>query len=177
MAEEGTYEYECMRAELLGVDKPDYEQFLKNKAEADAMEREKLDAEQMGETEVQGESLGRIGGRLDELNTILKSTQQKINNFTAPLSNFLRTKIGSPMQKFQTNPPENQVPQEGSSDQIPIAQEAPKFRDPDEIRREQGNSVFGKHEENMSALDGLIDKCERAEISMSRQNQQMKRVL
>lgn len=28
---EGTYEYECMRAELLGVDKPDYETFLKQK--------------------------------------------------------------------------------------------------------------------------------------------------
>lgn len=27
---EGTYEYECMRAELLGMDKPDLETFNKN---------------------------------------------------------------------------------------------------------------------------------------------------
>lgn len=28
---EGTYEYECMRAELLGIDKPDYDTFVKEK--------------------------------------------------------------------------------------------------------------------------------------------------
>lgn len=27
---EGTYEYECMRAELLGVERPDFEEFMKN---------------------------------------------------------------------------------------------------------------------------------------------------
>lgn len=30
---EGTYEYECMRAELLGIDKPDYDEFMKNQKE------------------------------------------------------------------------------------------------------------------------------------------------
>ena len=46
---EGTYEYECMRAELLGVDKPDYEEFLARRkdeeargAEDEAVETENL---------------------------------------------------------------------------------------------------------------------------------------
>lgn len=30
---EGTYEYECMRAELLGIQKPDQEEFEKVRAE------------------------------------------------------------------------------------------------------------------------------------------------
>lgn len=36
---EGTYEYECMRAELLGVGKPDYEEFLQRKREAEENRR------------------------------------------------------------------------------------------------------------------------------------------
>lgn len=33
---EGTYEYECQRAELLGVEKPDYDEWLKAQKEAEA---------------------------------------------------------------------------------------------------------------------------------------------
>jgi hypothetical protein len=33
---EGTYEYECMRAELLGVEKPDRDEFMKQQAAAAA---------------------------------------------------------------------------------------------------------------------------------------------
>lgn len=40
---EGTYEYECMRAELLGIDKPDYEQFVKDK---EMKENERNDVEE-----------------------------------------------------------------------------------------------------------------------------------
>lgn len=41
---EGTYEYECMRAELLGVDKPTYEQFMSNKkVEDETQELEEQD--------------------------------------------------------------------------------------------------------------------------------------
>lgn len=44
---EGTYEYECMRAELLGLKKPDYEEFMKNRKEQEArqIEDESLDTE------------------------------------------------------------------------------------------------------------------------------------
>lgn len=37
---EGTYEFECMRAELLGIDKPDQEEFEKARAVRLEMEQE-----------------------------------------------------------------------------------------------------------------------------------------
>lgn len=44
---EGTYEYECMRAELLGVEKPDYNDFLKRQKEqlAKEVEEEQVETE------------------------------------------------------------------------------------------------------------------------------------
>lgn len=35
---EGTYEYECMRAELLGIEKPDYDEFLQKQKEKEVQE-------------------------------------------------------------------------------------------------------------------------------------------
>lgn len=42
---EGTYEYECMRAELLGTEKPDYDEFLKRQKEQQSREVEEEQAE------------------------------------------------------------------------------------------------------------------------------------
>lgn len=44
---ENTYEYECMRAELLGIEKPNYNEFLKNKKEVQKseVEEEEIDTE------------------------------------------------------------------------------------------------------------------------------------
>lgn len=44
---ENTYEYECMRAELLGIEKPNYDEFLKNKKEVQKseVEEEEIDIE------------------------------------------------------------------------------------------------------------------------------------
>lgn len=44
---EGTYEYECMRAELLGNEKPDYDEFVRRQKEQLA----KAVAEEQAETE------------------------------------------------------------------------------------------------------------------------------
>lgn len=44
---DNTYEYECMRAELLGIEKPNYDEFLKKKKEVQKkeVEEEELDIE------------------------------------------------------------------------------------------------------------------------------------
>lgn len=42
---EGTYEYECMRAELLGIEKPDYDAFVKRKLEEEAKQTEEEQAD------------------------------------------------------------------------------------------------------------------------------------
>lgn len=41
---EGTYEYECMRAELLGIEKPDEAEFEKARAERLQQEQDERDA-------------------------------------------------------------------------------------------------------------------------------------
>lgn len=48
---EGTYEYECMRAELLGIEKPDYETFVKEK------ESRQQETAEVAEEEVDNENL------------------------------------------------------------------------------------------------------------------------
>lgn len=42
---EGTYEYECMRAELLGIEKPDYDEFVKRQKDQLAKEVEEEQTE------------------------------------------------------------------------------------------------------------------------------------
>lgn len=98
---EGTYEYECMRAELLGIEKPDYDDFMKRKLEEEAKQTEEeqanveilkvaLKTKQMRlffaffsfqEADVQGEQLKNVSGGLEELNSILSMTQKKIDRF------------------------------------------------------------------------------------------------
>lgn len=80
---EGTYEYECMRAELLGVDPPNYEEFMKKKKEEEAqqVETEDVETENRKEAEAQSEGLKGVSGGLDELNNILSITQRKIDRF------------------------------------------------------------------------------------------------
>uniref|UniRef100_A0A1A9ZIC1 t-SNARE coiled-coil homology domain-containing protein n=1 Tax=Glossina pallidipes TaxID=7398 RepID=A0A1A9ZIC1_GLOPL len=80
MSEE-TYEFQCMRAELLGLEKPSLEEFERNRAERLKQQQEELDAAEAQLLEEQDETLNNTGGKLDELNTILSSTQQKLNRF------------------------------------------------------------------------------------------------
>lgn len=42
---EGTYDYECMRAELLGLEKPDLETFERNRKQQEVNEEEQTNAE------------------------------------------------------------------------------------------------------------------------------------
>lgn len=98
---EGTYEYECMRAELLGIDPPDRETFEANRKAQLEAEQENLASEQAKveendlhfcelssknftfsqELEHQDEQLRGGHGKLDELNSILSMTQQRITKF------------------------------------------------------------------------------------------------
>ncbi|XP_066257954.1 uncharacterized protein [Euwallacea similis] len=154
---EGTYEYECMRAELLGIEKPDYEDFMKKKADELSTNEEHFEAENMKEEYAQNEKLFHATGKLDELNTILKSTQRRINNFTAPFSRFVRSKIGRPndgtAQMEESNDMTNCEKIESSST---------SRRDPSQ---------------NLSTIDNMIDKCEKAQLGMERQSKQMKRFM
>ncbi|XP_044260813.1 uncharacterized protein LOC123008852 [Tribolium madens] len=93
---EGTYEYECMRAELLGLEKPDFDEFLKRKqAEVQSEEQE---IEDLKSAESEAEQVTHIAGGLEDLSSILQVTQRKLNRFKAScgsLTNLLKIKIGA----------------------------------------------------------------------------------
>ncbi|CAG9770217.1 unnamed protein product [Ceutorhynchus assimilis] len=169
MAVEGTYEYECMRAELLGIDKPDYEEFVKNKAERDAAEQEALDTEIMREAQSQEEEYHQVGGKLNELNNILKSTQKKINSFAAPLSNFLKSKIGRPNPNSSNNPQVNEC----SQHQMASQEDPVENLGSNQPQKSSGQKISF----DPTTIDNLIDKFDQAHGSMESQNKQMKRFL
>lgn len=92
---EGSYEYECMRAELLGVAKPDFEEFMKNAKIRVEVNNEEQDVENLKvirenvkifvifqffqECEKNEEQLNHVSGGFEELNNILQATQRKIH--------------------------------------------------------------------------------------------------
>lgn len=103
---EGTYEYECMRAELLGVEKPNREEFEEKMKLRKETEQEEMLADQLTvmmvlgvnlicfcytfwkyhsfleqEVDLNDEQMGSTSGKMDELNSILSITQQRINKF------------------------------------------------------------------------------------------------
>lgn len=78
---EGTYEYELERAELLGVEpisRELWEEQTKARREAE-LEQEQLETAQALAAE--DETIKATHGKMEELNSILQSTQMKINKF------------------------------------------------------------------------------------------------
>lgn len=103
---EGTYEFEVMRAELLGIQPPDRAVFEEHQKERMSAEQEEIDTEQtkvilksynhrgnelipidssywtlFQELDAQDETLKSGSGKLDDLNQILSITQQKLHKF------------------------------------------------------------------------------------------------
>lgn len=100
---EGTYEFEVMRAELLGVQPPSIADFEANKKERMSAEQEEIETEEAKvcsdydncvleiilisrdlipqELDCQDEKLASGSGKLDDLNQILSITQQKLHKF------------------------------------------------------------------------------------------------
>lgn len=82
---EGTYEYELERAELLGIEpisKEKWDEQMKARLEA-AQDEEQNEVAR--EVEAEGETLKSGHGKMDELNSILSATQQRLNKFKVTL--------------------------------------------------------------------------------------------
>ncbi|KAL1502523.1 hypothetical protein ABEB36_007655 [Hypothenemus hampei] len=160
---EDSYEYECMRAELLGIEKPDYDQFMKTKAEREAAEQEVFETENSKAAAEQEETFHRVGGRLDELNNILKSTQRKINSFAAPFSNFFKSKV----------PVSNTIPKND------LQAEQDCFTEPQSTETGCESPIPRKKDPfntgQLSVMDNLMEKFDRAQVSMEVQTKQMKK--
>ncbi|XP_017470813.1 PREDICTED: uncharacterized protein LOC108362388 [Rhagoletis zephyria] len=202
---EGTYEYECMRAELLGIEKPNEEEFEKARTERLRLEQEEKDAAEAALLEQQEDQMQNVGGRLDELNTILSSTQQKLNRFKqtacGSLSNiFSRGSVdladGTPSTSATAS--RRNTTATGSSvsghnngkivsdinsasqdlDDMKQGEDAGDIKPiiPTERIREAKIDMQKKMTSHLDELDALINKADNAEISMSEQTKQMRRM-
>ncbi|XP_044763290.1 uncharacterized protein LOC123320154 [Coccinella septempunctata] len=100
MSSDSGYEYECSRAELLGIPPPSYDEYLKNMAERSTnaeMENEKLEENFQETKKDDEEAKGSPSGKLNEINNILQSTQEKLNRFKTSygsLTNAFKSKLG-----------------------------------------------------------------------------------
>ncbi|XP_067639864.1 uncharacterized protein [Eurosta solidaginis] len=197
---EGTYEYECMRAELLGIEKPNEEEFEKARAERLKREQDEQEAAEAALLEQQEDQMRNVGGRLDELNTILTSTQQKINRFkqsaAGSLSNiFSRGSVDIPDGTPSTsatasrrNTTATGGSNSGQSDEKTNSAEAyddmKEQEEAGDIKpiiptakiREAKMDMQKKMTTHLDKLDSLINKAENAEVSMSEQTKQMRRM-
>ncbi|XP_017777676.1 PREDICTED: uncharacterized protein LOC108563494 [Nicrophorus vespilloides] len=181
---EGTYEYECMRAELLGIDPPNYEDYLQKKKDEEeakraAQQHEEAEVENLKAAEEQGEELKGTAGKLDELNSILSATQKKIDRFKVrcgSVTELIKTKIGSISSNGESKPQEK-----GSSSDQP--QEEQQEEEVESVVAEASGenprkSDLAKALDNhVDKLDTLLDKADNAQYSMQEQTKKMKRLL
>ncbi|KAJ6634861.1 hypothetical protein Bhyg_13442 [Pseudolycoriella hygida] len=184
---EGSYEYECNRAELLGVDPPnraDFEAALK-------LRQEEFEKELSNVVEETEEQLNRTGGKFDELNSILSVTQQRLNKFKSAcgsLTNLLKIRGN---QKTEI-PDDLAAPASSDSDNVNSGSQSNNIDnalDNLETMKTQSemsdvkvindgaNSLQQKMTCQFDKLDSMLNKAENAQYSMAHQNKQMKNFL
>ncbi|XP_075983732.1 uncharacterized protein LOC142981602 [Anticarsia gemmatalis] len=92
------YEDACTRAELFGQPLPDKEDFLSKHKHLDVVEFEEVEIKTAENTAMLDDHLKEGTGGLAELNTILDSTQTKINRLKGvcgTITNFFRVKLAA----------------------------------------------------------------------------------
>lgn len=92
------YEDACTRAELFGQLIPDKDEFLAKHKHLDVVEFEDVDIKTVENTAILSDQLKGGNSGLTELNTILNSTQTKINRMKGvcgSITNFFRIKLSS----------------------------------------------------------------------------------
>uniref|UniRef100_A0A6B2E9C7 Uncharacterized protein n=1 Tax=Phlebotomus kandelakii TaxID=1109342 RepID=A0A6B2E9C7_9DIPT len=183
---EGTYEYECMRAELLGVNPPDRETFEANRKLQLEAEQEAAENEQAQEIDHHDEQLKSGHGKMDELNSILSMTQQKINKFKnvcGSLTNLLKIRPGSAGGEAsgETSGGSDVAPPV-SNDINDALETLDTMKDNAEMTnttelRETSLNIQQKMTSQFGALDSLLNKAESAQFAMEQQNKEMKKFL
>ncbi|CAG9853561.1 unnamed protein product [Phyllotreta striolata] len=184
---EGTYEYECMRAELLGLERPDYDEFTKKQLETvqKVAEDEEADVEYIKEVDVESEAMGRVSGKFDELNNILKKTQFKINRIKAScgsVAGLLKNRLGTFSSQssvdgdpadVEKTPKVEENTTNGEEKPVPTyKQEVSENGTP--IRKSELAKALDK---DLSSIDSMIAKAENAEISMAYQAKEMRKFM
>ncbi|XP_012232881.1 uncharacterized protein [Linepithema humile] len=189
------YQHACERAELLGLPKPSEEEWRQTLA---AQSENRCDDDDDGgalqDLDHADETAGRVGGGLDELNSILSTTQKKINRFKTvcgSLGTLLKGKVSSrgstPQHKSDEPNPCKQEEIESAPDEVvtletsaeasgDTAADATNNPASDGIQPKQLDlsQKMGSH---LDKLDSLISKAENAQYSMQHQTKQMRKFL
>lgn len=188
------YQHACERAELLGLSKPSEEEWRQTQAAQNENRCDNDDDAALQDLDYADEKTGRIGGGLDELNSILSTTQKKLNRFKTvcgSLGTLLKMKVssrgGTPHHKpEEPNPDDSQEVQEEPE---PAADEVMTVETSDDISANVANDpansgvqpkqvdLSQKMGSHLDKLDSLITKAENAQYSMQHQTKQMRKFL
>ncbi|KAI4454357.1 hypothetical protein MML48_9g00002403 [Holotrichia oblita] len=185
---EGTYEYECMRAELLGIDKPEYDEFLKKQKENESQEvqNEEIDTEHLKGAEAQNEELQNVGGKLEELNNLLSMTQKKINNFKYrcnSVTSYMKSRLGNwhSSNSLDSSSIEAKKIEEEDDDNNVDSSHQPEQQDntpnPIPLESQRKSDLAKALDRNSDRLDTMLDKADNAHYSMQYQRSQMQSLL
>ncbi|XP_058821397.1 uncharacterized protein LOC131683430 [Topomyia yanbarensis] len=178
---EGTYEYECMRAELLGVDKPNREEFEeKMKLRREVEEEEQL-TQQMQEIDLQEEETQGVAGKMDELSNMLSITQQRINKFKVAcgsLTSLLKMRPSTPSGgnstgEADTGTSSNTINE--ALDTLDTMKEVQSASDAS-VAKSAASDLSQKMTSQLGKLDTLICKADNATYSMKHQTDQMRKM-
>ncbi|XP_032671896.1 uncharacterized protein LOC116844473 [Odontomachus brunneus] len=193
------YQHACERAELLGLQKPSEEEWRQTQA---AEGENDNDDGALQDLDYTNETAGRIGGGLDELNSILSTTQKKLNRFKTvcgSLGTLLKVKVGSrggtPHHKPEDlNPDASQEIQEepgsaaaaatATADEVMTVETITESETGLESGVRPNNGANPKHIDlstkmgsHLDKLDSLISKAENAQYSMQHQTKQMRKFM
>ncbi|XP_071447859.1 soluble NSF attachment protein 29 [Hetaerina americana] len=173
---EGTYEYECMRAELLGLPKPEKKP-EPEKPEVVDEDEDEIDAETAKELENAKDDLKRAGGGLEELTSILANTQKKLNSFK-PNFGSLKDLFQRHLSTDNGSGSSDSTKDEAAKDETSASSEGtPDMTKKLAVATKAANDLGEEMESQVDKLDSLVAKAEYAEMSMASQNKQMRKFL
>ncbi|KAF7414156.1 hypothetical protein HZH68_002645 [Vespula germanica] len=189
------YNYACERAELLGLPIPSFEEWTESQKaqEADRADHEDDDDAILQNLDKSDEAAQRVSGGLDELNSILSTTQKKINRFKnvcGSLGTLLKVKVGSrggtpnhkSMERNKAKEGQVMITAEEESMTVDLSENSKNpiiSEESSEIitipsKKIDINEKMGSH---LGKLDSLITKAENAQYSMQHQTKQMRKFL
>ncbi|XP_016966930.3 uncharacterized protein LOC108035745 [Drosophila biarmipes] len=177
--ENNSYEQECQRAELLGLQPPDPEEFERKRQARLEHELAEQEAAEAVLLEQQDEGLANVGGKLGELNSILSSTQQKLNRFKqtacGSLTNIF-SRAGSGSVDLSAGMGGSGAM--ASQEERPPVQDQPLAKPPPTAAEVSAAKAAKQKRMNsqLDKLDALINQADNAQIAMSEQTQQMRRL-
>ncbi|GFG37261.1 hypothetical protein Cfor_10954 [Coptotermes formosanus] len=135
--------------------------------------------------QLEGEEMGRVSGGLDELNSILSITQKKINRFKTVCGSFtslLKLRMGAKTDGTASDTSSQASEADCTMSTEEVCKNAESGGDAAESKplvapkkiTQQTLDLEGKLGSQIDKLDTMLMKAEQAELSMSKQNKEVR---